>query len=175
MMRGNLFEEENTQNNRKDLLIKEIGIILIILALIVSGVHYYFNYQQLTELRAEKEDQQEQREIIYSEYEQYEILQNRREKLNELKNIEVNRFQMGSTLGELSRLIPDEVMFTHINFAGEDMYISGRAFYEAKIQDFAEDMDNSAYFSLSDIEMEEQDDILDFEMKLALEAGETLP
>ncbi len=174
-MRGNLFGEENNQSRRKESLARKIGILLIILSLFIPGIHYYFNSQQITELEEEKETLQEQKQILSAEYDEYEKLLKRREKLNELEELEISRYNLGAPLEELSRLIPDEVVFNQLNFSADEMHITGSSFYEDKLLQFAEDIDGTEFFSLEVIETVEQEDRWLFEIELALETGEILP
>ncbi|SDL52409.1 PilN domain-containing protein [Halarsenatibacter silvermanii] len=174
-MRGNLFGEENDQHRRKESLARKIGILLIILSLLIPVIHYHFNSQQITELEEQKETLQEQRQILFAEYDEYEKLLKRREKLNELEALEVYRYNLGAGLGELSRLIPDEIIFDQLNFSADEMHITGSSFYEDKLLQFAEDIDGTEFFSLEVIETEEQGDRWLFEIELALETGEILP
>lgn len=174
-MRGNLFEEENNNNRKRELLVREIGILLIILSLIIPGIHYYFNYQQIPELREEREKLQEQKQVLSAEHEEYENLLAREEKLNELAEIEFTRYQLAPALAELSRLIPDEVVFNQVNFTVDEMHLSGRAFYEDELRQFADELGDNAFFSLREMDLEGQGDEFIFTMELALETGEVLP
>jgi len=175
MMRGNLFEEENTQHRRKESLVRKLGVLLILLSLLIPGVHYYLNYQQIAELEEEEAALQEQKQSLFMEQRELEDLFSRREKLQELEEIEFSHYRLDTPLGELSRLIPEEVVFNRLNFTGDKINISGSSFYESSLLQFADRMDEAESFSLEELETEEQGDQYSFTMELALTTGEIIP
>ena len=174
-MRGNLFGDEESSSRRRELLAREIGVVLVILAIVIPGVHYYFNYQQVEELRAEKQDREQQVQRLQEEHEEYENLQQKLTKLDELAEFEFVRYRVGAPMRELSRLLPEEAVFSSINFSGGEMTLSGYAVYEDKLEEFAEEVEESDFFNLLELESEQEEERYGFEMELGLETGESLP
>ncbi|MBY4675589.1 PilN domain-containing protein [Marinobacterium arenosum] len=142
------WREERTAQRQKQFVSNMLAVV-ILAALVVLGIGYYYDYQKSRQLARNSYLQQElvKLEQLIREIEELKNTRTRLlERLNAIQELQGNRPIIVRNFDELVRVLPDEVHYNSLIRKGEQVAIEGLARDSLMVSSLMRNLDGSVWF-----------------------------